>query len=80
MRTGTAEPRFQSRVNSCEIHGRGSSTRVGFTPNSLCFLLLIPIPPLLHPQLLLPPDMCDRPDHAAHYHILVHLWPWDPLL
>jgi hypothetical protein len=31
---------------------------------------LILIPPLLHTHLSPPPEVCDSPDQAAHYHIL----------
>jgi hypothetical protein len=40
-----------------------------FLASSSGFLLLI-IPLLLHNHLSLPPEVCDNPDWAAHYHIL----------
>jgi hypothetical protein len=33
------------------------------------FPLLLIIPPLLHNHLSPPPEVCDGPDQAAHYHI-----------
>jgi hypothetical protein len=60
----------RSQVTLCEIGGAKSGTGAGFTPSFFCFPLLIIIPPLLHTHLLLPPEMCDSPDQAAHYHVL----------
>jgi hypothetical protein len=40
-----------------------SQTFFGFAP-------LIIIPPLRHTHLSPSPELCDSPDHAAHYHIL----------
>jgi hypothetical protein len=66
----TVEPGIDSRLNSSEIHGELCGTTAGFSVCFFGFPSLIMIPPLLHICLLLPLEVCDSPDQAAHYHIL----------
>lgn len=49
-------------VNSGKIYGDQNDTGVGLSPSSIGFPLLIIIPPS--------PELCYKPDQAAHYHIL----------
>jgi hypothetical protein len=42
-----------------------------FFPSFFGFLLSVIIPPLLHTNISTPHVLCDSPDQAAHYHILV---------
>jgi hypothetical protein len=71
LRLPTAEPLVQSRATSCEIRGGPSDTEAGV------FSYFIRFPPVSHHATIAPhssatppPEMCDSPDHAAHYHIL----------
>jgi hypothetical protein len=65
----TSEPLVQSRLTLCEIRGGQNGNGAGLHPSFFRFALLIAIPPLLHTHLSLPHEVCDSPDHAAHYHI-----------
>jgi hypothetical protein len=52
-------------MNFSQIHDRWSNTGTRFSPSFSSFPLLIIIPPLLHLHL------CDSPEQAAHYHIII---------
>jgi hypothetical protein len=52
------------------IHIHGVVLNYLSTGTTLPFYLLILIPLLLLTHLPPPPEMCDRPEQAAHYHIL----------
>jgi hypothetical protein len=62
-------------VTSCKIRDRNGCTGTGPAASLFAFLLLIIILPLLHTHLSPPSEVCDSPDHAAHYHILaLQVW------
>jgi hypothetical protein len=58
----TAETWVRVQVTPCGICGGQTSTRQGFLPSSLVFLLLVITPPLLHTLLLPPHEVCDSCD------------------
>jgi hypothetical protein len=51
--------------------GRSRRITAGFSQMLFGFLLLITTPPLLHTHLPPPPEACDSPEQAAHYHFQV---------
>jgi hypothetical protein len=53
-----------------DILGGQSGTETGFSSRSFGSPLLVIILQLLQTYLSLTPELCDDPDHAAHYHIL----------
>jgi hypothetical protein len=65
-----AKPRVHSQMISCEIRGGPSVTGAGISPSSFAHSVLAIVPLLLQARLSQPPEVCNRIDQAAHYHIL----------
>jgi hypothetical protein len=65
-------------VISCAIRDGPSNPAAGFSQSFSDFPLLIIIPSLLHTHLSKPNEVYDKPDQAAHYHILgLQVWGFE---